>query len=67
MGLMTPNTKTGARASHEAIESTGGDATELGKTEQERIDHVAMDMAKRGQNRVHEDEGKIPDSQIFTK
>jgi hypothetical protein len=64
---MTPDTKTGARASHEAIESTGGDATELGKTEQQRIDHVAMDMAKRGQNRIHEDEGKTPDSHIFTK
>jgi hypothetical protein len=67
MGLTTPNTKTGARASHEAIESTGGNATELGNTEQERIDHVAMDMAKRSQNVIHEDEGKNPGGQIFTK
>jgi hypothetical protein len=67
MGLTTPNTKTGARASHEAIESTGGNATNVAKTPLERVDHEAMDSAKRAQNRLHENEGKNPGSQIFTK
>ncbi len=59
-------TKTAARPSHEAIESSGGE-TEMGKTEQERIDHEAMKMAKRAQNREHADQDKIPGSDIFTK
>jgi hypothetical protein len=59
-------TKTAARPSHEAIESSGG-ATEMGKTEQERIDHEAMKMAKRAQNVEHADQDKIPGSDIFTK
>ncbi len=56
------STKTPARPSHEAIESTGEEATE-----QQKIDRVAMESAKRGQNRIHADETKIPGSSIFTK
>jgi hypothetical protein len=61
------STKTGARPSHEAIESTGGNATGIAQTPQERLDHVAMDSAKRAQNRIHADEGKNPGTSIFTK
>jgi hypothetical protein len=61
------STKTGARPSHEAIESTGGNATGVAQTPQERLDHVAMDSAKRAQNRIHADEGKNPGTSIFTK
>lgn len=60
-------TKTGARPSHEAVESTGGEATELTETPLEHVDHEAMESAKRAQNRIHADEGKNPGSQIFTK
>jgi hypothetical protein len=67
MPLTTPNTKTAARPSHEAVESTGGTATNLEGTEQQQIDRVAMDLAKRAQNRIHEDEGSVPGNQIFTK
>ena len=60
-------TKNPARPSHEAIESTGGQATEATETPLERVDHEAMESAKRAQNRIHNDEGRVPGSQIFTK
>jgi hypothetical protein len=59
------STKTADRPSHEAIECTGGEATE--GTAQERLDREAMESAKRAQNRIHEDETKNPGSSIFTK
>jgi hypothetical protein len=61
------STKTPARPSHEAIESTGGQATEIGETPLEHVDREAMESAKRAQNRIHADEGKVPGTQIFTK
>jgi hypothetical protein len=59
------STKTADRPSHEAIESTGGEATE--GTPQERLDREAMESAKRAQNRIHADETRNPGSSIFTK
>jgi hypothetical protein len=61
------STKTAERPAHEAIESDGGDAPLAGKTPQERLDMEAMESAKRAQKRIHEDEGKVPGTQIFTK
>jgi hypothetical protein len=61
------STKTGARPSHEAIESTGGNATDAGNTKREHMDHEAMESAKRAQNRIHADESKNPGNQEFTK
>lgn len=61
------STKTPARPSHESVESTGGQATEVTQTPLERVDHDAMESAKRAQNRIHDDEGRVPGSQIFTK
>ncbi len=60
-------TKTPARPSHEALETTGGQATEIAETPLEHVDHEAMESAKRAQNRIHADEGKNPGTQIFTK
>lgn len=60
-------TKSPARPSHESIESTGGQATEVTETPLEHVDHEAMEGAKRAQNRLHDDEGKNPGTQIFTK
>lgn len=67
MALGLDATKTPARPSHEAIETTGGQATEITETPLEHVDHEAMESAKRAQNRIHADEGKTPGSQIFTK
>jgi hypothetical protein len=61
------STKTAGRPSHEAIESTGGEADKASETPAQRLDHEAMESAKRAQNRIHEDEGKNPGTSIFTK
>lgn len=61
------STKTGARPSHEAIQSSGGNATDVAETPRERLDHEAMESAKRAQNRIHNNEGKNPGNQEFTK
>lgn len=61
------STKTGARPSHEAVESHTGDATDVAKTEQEKMDHVGMESAKRAQNRIHNDEESTPGNTIFSK
>ncbi|HTV07468.1 MAG TPA: hypothetical protein VMD97_00320 [Candidatus Aquilonibacter sp.] len=61
------STKTGARPSHEAIESTGGNATNAGESPRSRLDHEAMESAKRAQNRIHDNETKNPGSSEFTK
>lgn len=60
-------TKTPARPSHEAVEETGVQATDITDTPIEHADHEAMESAKRAQNRIHADEGKNPGTQIFTK
>jgi hypothetical protein len=57
-------TKTGARASHEAIESSGETVNE---TPDQHLDHEAMESAKRAQNRIHDNETKNPGNSIFTK
>ena len=59
------STKTADRPSHEAIESTGGNAEDASPAE--RLDHEAMESAKRAQNRIHADETKNPGTSIFTK
>jgi hypothetical protein len=61
------STKTGARPSHEAIESTGGNATDAAESPRRRLDHEAMESAKRAQNRIHADETKNPGNSEFTK
>jgi hypothetical protein len=61
------STKTGARPSHEAIEPTGGNATNANESPRKRIDHEAMESAKRAQNRIHDNEQKNPEDTVFTK
>jgi len=60
------STKTGARPSHEAIEEENS-ATEVGKSDAEKMDHVAMESAKRAQNRIHSNEETTPGNSIFSK
>ena len=61
------STKSAGRPSHEAIESTGGEASGAGDTPLQRVDHEAMESAKRAQNRIHANEGKNPGTSIFTE
>jgi hypothetical protein len=54
-------TKQPGRPSHEAIEETGDES------ESSKLDKMAMESAKRAQNRILSDETRIPGSSIFTK
>ncbi len=60
------STKTAARPSHQAIEQDEV-ATEVGDSDQNRLDHIAMEAAKRSSNRIISNEEKIPSSTIFSK
>ncbi|GGA59534.1 hypothetical protein GCM10011507_08740 [Edaphobacter acidisoli] len=60
------STKSAARPSHEAVEDETT-ATEAGKSAQEKLDHVAMQSAKRAQNRIHANEETNPNDTMFTK
>jgi hypothetical protein len=60
------STKTGARPSHDAIEE-GSTATEVGKTDEQKLDHIAMESAKRAENRIHSNEERTPGNSIFSK
>ncbi|HEV2708785.1 MAG TPA: hypothetical protein VGU67_01115 [Edaphobacter sp.] len=60
------STKTGARPSHEAIEE-GSTATEVGKSDEKKLDHAGMESAKRAQNRIHSNEETTPGNSIFSK
>jgi hypothetical protein len=60
------STKTGARPSHEAIESNDP-ATEVGRTEEQKMDDMAMESAKRAGNRIKSNADSSPGDGIFTK
>jgi len=60
------STKSAAHPSHEAIEEETT-ANEGNKSDQERMDHAAMQSAKRAQNRIHSNEEMTPDNSTFTK
>jgi hypothetical protein len=61
------SSKRAARPSHGAVEDKIGTSKLTRKTEQEKVDQVAMKGAKRAQNRILNDEEKLPGSTIFTK
>jgi hypothetical protein len=60
------SSKTAARPSHEAIEPEAT-ANEANKSGQERMDHAAMQSAKRAQNRILSNEETTPGNSIFSK
>ena len=60
------SSKTGARPSHEAIEEETT-ATEVGKSDEEKLNHLGMESAKRAQNRIHSNEETTPGNSIFSK
>jgi hypothetical protein len=59
--------KRAARPSHGAVENKVGSSKLTDKSEQEKIDQVAMTGAKRAQNRILNDEENLPGSTMFTK
>jgi hypothetical protein len=60
------STKTAARPSHEAIEEETT-ANEGNKSDQEKIDHLAMQSAKRAGNRISSNEETNSSNSIFSK
>ena len=54
------STKIPGRPSHEAVEETGDESGA------NKLDKIAMESAKRAQNRIHSDETKVPGSSEFT-
>jgi hypothetical protein len=58
------STQTAVSPAHDHLVS---DATEVTKSEEERIDRTAMQMARRAQNRIHNSEERLPEDTIFTK
>ena len=60
------STKSASRPSHEAIESETP-ATEVGNSAEKRLDHAAMESAKRAENRIRSNEDTTPGNSIFTK
>jgi hypothetical protein len=60
------STKTGARPSHEALEGDNS-ATDVGKTDAEKLDQIGMESAKRAENRIHSNEERTPGNSIFSK
>jgi hypothetical protein len=61
------SSKTAARPSHGAIEDKIGTSKLTESTKEQKIDQVAMKGAKRGENRILNNEKKIPGSTIFSK
>ena len=59
--------KMAARPSEEAVETAGEDTIKDFKSNEKKIDAVAMRAAKRAENRIVANEEKIPGSTIFTK
>jgi hypothetical protein len=59
--------KMASRPSEEAVEIAGEDTIKDFKSDEKRMDGVAMRMAKRGENRIVANEEKIPGSTIFSK
>ena len=60
------STKSAARPSHEAIEDETT-ADESSKSDQERMDHAAMQSAKRAGNRIVSNEEATPGNSVFSK
>lgn len=59
--------RTPARPSHDAVEDEHSTSKLTGKTKEQKMDQVAMKAAKRAENRLVNDEEKIPGSTIFSK
>ncbi len=59
--------KTAARPSHNAVDTKLHDGKLVDKTEQERMDQVAMKAAKRAENRIVSNEQRVPGDTMFTK
>ena len=56
-----------SRPSHEAIESAGEDSIDDFKSDEKKLDNIAMRGAKRAENRIVANHEETPGSTIFSK
>jgi hypothetical protein len=61
------STQTSVSPAHAHLLSDTPDAIKTNKTESERLDRLGMESARRAQNRVHNNEQRLPEDTIFTK
>ena len=61
------SSKTFARPAHQAIEKASDDSINEYKSEQRKLDNMAMRLARRAQNRILANEGKTPGTTLFSK
>ena len=61
------SSKMASRPSHEAVEVAGEDSIDDFKSDEKKMDNVAMRGAKRAQNRIIANQEEIPGSTIFSK
>jgi hypothetical protein len=59
--------KMASRPSQEAVETAGEHTIDELKSDEKKMDVVAMRGAKRGENRMTANEERIPGSTIFSK
>lgn len=62
MGIGVNSTKEPGRQAHEALVHREGETENINK-----LDQDAMESARRAQQRIKNNEGTTPGSQIFTK
>jgi len=67
MALGLDSSKLAARPSHEAIVSSGEDGIDDFKSDQQKINDLALRTAKRAGNRINANEELISGSTIFSK
>jgi hypothetical protein len=60
------STKSPITPSHEALRSHTGDATDLTKSAEEKLNRLADESALRAQNRIHSDEETTPGNTVFS-
>ena len=61
------SSKTPARPAHQAIEKASDDSINSFKSAQHKLANLAMRSARRAQNRLLDNEERIPGSTIFSK
>ena len=61
------STKSPARPSRQAIETASESSIDAFKNEHRKISNLAMRAARRAQNRLIDNEGKVPGSALFSK
>jgi len=61
------STKNRSTPSHDHLIDHAPAASDATKSDAEKLDHLGMESARRGQNRIHNNEERTPGSTIFSK